>query len=200
MQAIRILVVAGVLLGIGIGLVTFKTIKDLQDANAELQIQNERLSAQATRLRERLRVEDVPAALIGTLVNGCKQEDCLFRLGDGHNSYVVGTGVLTGFYRPVERSAWGETKDCDTLVITGGTPEIRRNYSSYLERGNSINSLDAAERIQANLDLATLTEAEQKRILDSSLDAPVELSVFVPLPGGKDAAVCHSMIEILSVK
>ena len=192
------IVAAGI--GIALGMTLFQTFIDLKTESAAQMQENQELKIHIARLLQETRVQMNQPVLSGTLASGCREDECLMRVGDGHNGYVVGVGKFKGFYRIVQRSAWGETGDCDTLVLIGGTETLLNEYTKLIQQGNTVNSLDSQNRIQFNLDLAQTTRTEREKILNSTETTPIELVVLNPLPGGKGVSACYSFVEILKVK
>ncbi len=120
------LTIAAILIGIALGYALYQSISDLKNENVRQAQTNQWLSEQIAHLQEKLKTPKPQSDFRGTLVNGCKDDECLVEMGDGYNSYLIGIGVFKGFYRSVQRSAWGETKNCDTLVLAGGTEALLR--------------------------------------------------------------------------
>ncbi len=184
-------------IGIALGITLYQTIIDLKAESAARTQETQELKIEAARLQQELRAQMNQPVLNGTLISGCSEDECLMQVGDGYNGYVVGVGKLKGFYRVVQRSAWGETRDCDTLVMLGGTETLLNEYMNLIEQGNTVNNLDSQNRIQFNLDLSQITATERDKILKSTEATPIELVVLNPLPGGKGVPACYSFVEIL---
>lgn len=200
MSAKNGLILSAALLCLVAGFLIYQTFSYLKSENEQLAQTNQELKQQMASLEEKFKTQNTEPDMTGTLVNGCRESECLVRMGDGYNSYLIGIGILKGFYRSVQREAWGETKDCDTLVLIGGSESLVSEYRDFISRGNTVNSIDGQNRVQFNLNLSQVTAIESAKIRSSTETNPVELGVLAPLPGGKDAPVCDSFADILQVK
>jgi hypothetical protein len=79
------------------------------------------------------------------LVDGrCNSESCLFRLSEEQN-FLVGLATVSGYYVQLERTAFEQTKLCDSLIITKASPALLESLLSLIEQGNTVytkNDLD----------------------------------------------------------
>jgi len=129
----------------------------------------------------------------------CLREECLF-VTETERDYPVGVATVSGYYLQIERTAWNETQVCDSFVITGGSPELIRSFSSLVSRGNTVNSKNEANQPVINLDLSVLNEAEKRWLVESTPGEPVKLIVLTHVPSCMAAPVCYSFVDILKLE
>jgi hypothetical protein len=108
-------------------------------------------------------------------------------------------GEFTGFYAPIRKSAWGETKTCDTLVVLDGTAGLVRYFSDMVRSGNTVQSLDEKGRLHITLDFRDIDESVRARIKNATESSPVKVRLQKKVQVGMDAPVCYSFFKILGV-
>jgi hypothetical protein len=131
--------------------------------------------------------------LIGQSCNG---SECLL----SSRSDMIGLSNITGYYEVVSRSAWGATEECDGFVITGGSEKTTGYFSDLVKAGNTVNSTNDQSQSVINLNLENLEQVAKQKLLSSTKENPVNLSVFFPLWPHTGAPTCFSFIEVLGVK
>lgn len=128
----------------------------------------------------------------------CRQGQCLFT--DASGNTVIGLATLEGYFTHVTRSAWGETKSCDSFLVTGGSKPLIDFLLALLKQGNTVNSKNELNQPIINLDLSGLSELEKQKLLASSAQQTISLRVlsFLP-PKVGEVGACYSFVEILKV-
>ncbi len=185
-----LLFVVGALLA---GIVGMKFINNqLTTENTQLKSQNQQLTTQL-----QAKPTAVPENPSGSLPRGCSQSECLFLL-EG-SDWPVGIAALKGYYTRVQRTAWGDTKMCDSFVVTGGSPQLTQAFLTLVNGGNTVNSKNGQNQPIINLEIDALSTADRQKILTSTSAHPIELLTFSPLPLGKEVAPCFAFVEILKV-
>ena len=167
--------------------------KEVEEKTEKLQEAEE----QAEILRDDLK-EQTGSEIKNTVMRTCKIKDCVL-YGGIEGSNPVGFGTLEGFYRQVENTAWGETKKCNVLVLTGGSEKLRQGYSDLIDYGNTVNSKDSTGNTQVNISIAHLSQRDQRIILNATAKNPAKIFVHAPEQVGRGAPVCFSFFEILEV-
>src|SRR5215216_3568096 len=74
----------------------------------------------------------------------CSSESCLF-FKQAEADYLTGVATVSGYYTQLERSAFEQTKQCDSFIILDGPPALFRSLLSLIEQGNTVytkNELD----------------------------------------------------------
>lgn len=137
--------------------------------------------------------------------NRCTYSECLFDYQpvdkEGDITNIVGTGLIKGYYTQTEREIFGETYQCDTLVVTDGSEGLRNHLLSLVNNGNTVNITNAQGQLTVNLNLDNATSIEKETIVRSTEKEPIELLVMRPgPPPGRGAAPCESLINILELK
>jgi hypothetical protein len=128
----------------------------------------------------------------------CHKNECLF-VSPSVPDYPVGIATVRGYYTQAERTAFSDTKLCDSLVIVGGSQVLINSYLSLIEAGNSVNSKNELNQPIISLDLNGVEARDKQRILASSADQPVEMLLLSPIPPGRSAPACYSPVEIVKV-
>lgn len=105
-----------------------------------------------------------------------------------------------GYYKSLERTAWGVKAMCDVLVVTGGDSLLISTLEDMVERGNTVNSLDENGNLLMNIETEKLSVQDSERILNSTVSNPANLLVAEKVPEGRAASVCHSFVSITSVE
>jgi hypothetical protein len=111
----------------------------------------------------------------------------------------IGVSV-SEYYIQVERSAFEQSKQCDSFIIQEGPPALTRSLLSLVEQGNTVYTKNEVEQPIISPDLKTLTESERQQITSSSASQPVSIVLLATSPTYEDAPVCYSHFEILRVK
>lgn len=142
-----------------------------------------------------------PSAVVRyELISGdCRLESCLFRT-ETESDYPIGIATIKGYYLQTKRTAFGETKLCDSLVIVDGSQELIQSFISLVDKGNTVNSKNASNQPVINLNLDTLNAPERQNVLASTADQPIELLVLMPRPGHRGVPACFSPVTILKVR
>ena len=134
------------------------------------------------------------------LVDGrCNSENCLFRLRQEQN-YLVGLATVSGYYAQLERTAFGQTKRCDSFIITRASPTLIQSLLSLIEQGNTVYTKNDLDQPSISLNLGALTEDEKQILGSSSESQQVSLVLIATNPNAQGAPVCFSHFEILRVK
>src|SRR5215208_464736 len=80
-----------------------------------------------------------------TLIGGeCTKKNCLFT-ERAEPDFLIGLATVSGYYVQLERSAFEQTKWCDSFTIAEGPPALIQSLSSLVEHGNTVytkNDLD----------------------------------------------------------
>jgi len=135
-----------------------------------------------------------------TLVDGqCNNENCLF-VTEAESDFLIGVAAVSGYYAQLERSAFEQTKRCDSFIITGGSSVLIQSLLSLIEHGNTVYLKNDPGQPIISLDLNTLPESEKQRLISSSASKPVSIVLLATKPNPQGAPVCFSHFEILRVK
>ncbi len=146
-----------------------------------------------------------PCAICSTLggydaAGDCRRQECLFRSTYGDRDYLVGVATLTGYYTRIERLGWGQSSAvCDSFVIVGGPSELIRLTLAQVDRGNSLNSKNAANQPVVSIDLGALTTLEANQIRASTARDPVALVVVAHGLLRPGPPLCYSQYDIVRV-
>ncbi len=134
--------------------------------------------------------------------NSCSLEQCLVRSAKTTASTTEfwGLAQIEGYYQSIEREAWGETKKCDSFVVTGGSQVFRDFMQNLVKIGNTVNLLDENKNVVINIDVSKLSQIDKTKILNSKESKFVKLSILKPTLEAHGAPVCYSFVEILNVK
>ena len=129
----------------------------------------------------------------------CRKDECLFT-SPASPDYPVGIATVRGYYAQVKRTAFSETKLCDSFVIVGGSKEIIRSILSLIdEAGNGLYRKNELNQPVISLDLNVLQDSEEKALIGSTSEKFVDLIVLVHPPQPRSAPTCGTLIEILKV-
>lgn len=127
----------------------------------------------------------------------CTIDQCLFNnIGDE----PLGVAVIKGYYSPVERTAWEETKTCDGFTITSGSAELIRVMIDLVNEGNSIYSKNQLNQPVVNLGLQLLSQSERQSILNSTANSQIELIILMNSPTELEPQVCYTDMTVLRKK
>jgi len=134
------------------------------------------------------------------LIGDCNTNGCLFK--DDENEATFGFAPLEGYFTTYDKKDWGDVDvKCDAIVVTGGNDELIKNLKDWVERGNSINSINEKGEIVLNIDLQAIDEEYKDKITSSSESKPAHFDVIRMLPEQRGAASsCTSFIYIVAVK
>ncbi len=130
--------------------------------------------------------------------NLCTINECLFNRDN--SNYPLGIAIIKGYYSPVERSAWGETKKCDSFTITGGSKELIRAMVNLVDIGNTVHSKNELNQPVINLGLGLISQSEKQSILDSTVNNQIELIVLSESPLGMGVPACFQDVIVLRKK
>jgi hypothetical protein len=131
--------------------------------------------------------------------NRCDRRGCLFE--DKGNDAVIGFAELEGYYTTYDKKDWGdEDVTCDAMVIQDGNTALVNSLTSWVKKGNAINTLNDKGELVLNIDLSSITENYQQRIKSSTEMNPIKLDVIRILPQGRGAPACASFVDIIAVK
>jgi hypothetical protein len=135
-----------------------------------------------------------------TLIDGqCNNENCLF-VTEAESDFLIGVAAVSGYYVQLERSAFEQTKRCDSFIITAGSSALIESLLSLIEHGNTVYIKNDLGQPIISLDLNTLPEAEKQQLISSSAFNPVSVVLLATPPRPQGAPVCFSHFEILRVK
>ncbi|HBR81031.1 MAG: hypothetical protein UX09_C0019G0006 [Candidatus Uhrbacteria bacterium GW2011_GWE2_45_35] len=127
--------------------------------------------------------------------NYCSSVECLFNVNN--SKYPLGLAVIEGYYSPVERTAWEETKECDSFTVTGGSEELIRVMVELVDGGNTVHSKNELGQPIINLGLDLISDSEFEAIKNSDLDNPIELTVLLTTPPDIGVEVCYRDVIVL---
>ena len=130
--------------------------------------------------------------------NHCTINECLFNRNN--SNHPLGTAIIKGYYSPVERSAWGETKKCESFTITGGSEELIRAMVNLVDIGNTVHSKNELNQPVINLGLGLISQSEKQSILDSTVNNQIELIVLNDSPRGMEVPTCFQDVIVLRKK
>lgn len=131
----------------------------------------------------------------------CKLYECLFEGRSGYfDGNIGGLMTLKGYYTPVERTAWSQTKTCNSFTIISGPEEFIDLMNKEVDMGNSIHSKNEENQPVINLGLDLLNAEERQKITASSTEKQIELIVLSTLEEGREALVCHPDVIVLRQK
>tara|TARA_Y100000310_G_C20548992_1_gene747079 strand:- start:232 stop:918 length:687 start_codon:yes stop_codon:yes gene_type:complete len=128
----------------------------------------------------------------------CTQDDCLFN--KNNSDYPLGISTIKGYYSPLERTAWGETKTCDSFTITDGSEELIRAMVHLVDIGNSVHTKNELNQPVINLGFGVVGESDKQTILDSTQENQIELLVLSDSPIEAGVPVCWQDVWVLGVK
>lgn len=134
------------------------------------------------------------------LIDGrCDNENCLFRSSEEQN-FLVGVATVSGYYVQLERTAFEQTKLCDSFIITEGSPALIESLLTLIEQGNTVYTKNDLDQPIISLNLDVLNDDEKKRLVSSSEPQQISLVLLATNPSPQGAPVCFSHFEILRVK
>lgn len=137
-------------------------------------------------------------AIYNLINNLCTINECLFNRDN--SNYPLGIAIIKGYYSPVERSAWGETKKCDSFTITGGSEELIRAMVNLVDIGNTVHSKNELNQPVINLGLGLISQSEKQSILNSTINNQIELIVLNESPLGMGVPACFQDVIVLRKK
>jgi hypothetical protein len=75
-----------------------------------------------------------------TLIGGkCNSENCLF-FKKSEADFLMDIATVSGYYVHEERSAFEQTKQCDSFIIEESPPALVQSLLSLIEQGNTLYS------------------------------------------------------------
>jgi len=175
------------------------SLRRYQQENNELQKELTQLQGRYETLGSNKSNTNGANSVVYNLVNNrCFIDECLFNVSN--SNYPLGSAVIKGYYSPVERSAWDETKKCDSFTITGGSDNLIRAMVDLVDSGNTIHSKNDLNQPVINLGLDLLSQREKQGIFKSNNDNQIELIVFNDSPRGVGVPVCYRDVVVLREK
>ncbi len=173
--------------------------QESRQENTELQKQLTQLQSEYETLKVSMsEAKNTNSAGYELINNYCSTDECLFNIGN--SNYPLGSTVIKGYYSPVERSAWDETKKCDSFTITDGPVELTRAMIDLVDGGNTVHSKNKLNQPVINLGLDLLSQAEKQSILNSTENNQVELIVLSDSPRESGVPVCYQDVIVLRKK
>lgn len=135
-----------------------------------------------------------------SLIGGkCNSENCLF-VTEAEGDFPIGVTTISGYYAQLERSAFEQTKQCDSFIITEGPPALIQSLLSLIKQGNTVYTKNDLDQPIVSLDLNMLTESEKQRLISSSVSKPLSIVLLATNPIYQGVPVCFSHFEILRVE
>lgn len=111
-------------------------------------------------------------------------------------------GDFTGYYIKRE-NIYGEENTgpytCDSFVATKGDKIITDYFKNIWQNGNTVNNFSSGD-FEFNLDLSKMSSVDKNKIINSTPNSPISLTLKKKVEPGKGAPPCYSFFEILSVK
>lgn len=111
-------------------------------------------------------------------------------------------GDFTGYYLKRE-GVYGEENTgpyiCDSFVATQGDKIITDYFKNIWQNGNTVNNFSSGN-FEFNLDLSKVSATEKSKIINSTPNSLISLTLKKKIEPGKGASPCHSFFEILGVK
>jgi hypothetical protein len=129
----------------------------------------------------------------------CDNANCLF-VNEGEPDYPIGVATVTGYYAQIERSAFEQTKQCDSFIITQGPSVLIQSILSLIKHGNTVYTQNDRGQPVISFDLTNLMQSEKQRLISSSASEPVPVVLLATSPNHQDAPVCYSRFDILRVE
>ena len=129
----------------------------------------------------------------------CHNETCLFRSSEEQN-FLVGVATASGYYVQLERTAFEQTKRCDSFIITESSPALIESLLTLIEQGNTVYTKNDLDQPIISLNLDALNDNEKQRLVSSSESQQVSLVLLATNPSPQGVPVCFSHFEILRVK
>ncbi|KUK79065.1 MAG: hypothetical protein XD95_0636 [Microgenomates bacterium 39_7] len=132
-----------------------------------------------------------------SLNDPCTVYDCLFY--DERGGYYVGSAVITGYYVQKEKSAWGETVTCDCFTITEGSEKLIQSIIDRVNSGNALHSLNDLNQPVINIMFDSLSQFDREKLLNSSENNQLEISILIETPPHIGAPACFSNTNVLRI-
>lgn len=132
----------------------------------------------------------------------CTIEECLFRgkeYTQGEN-WLIGIAFVEGYYASFPEAAYGEEKNCDAFVVTGGSQTIIDSMRGLIYYGNGIYKLNEFEQVIFFIDLDNMDVFQRQLLVNSTQNFPVRLLGFWPTPEGSELDICEPWVITLSVE
>jgi hypothetical protein len=76
--------------------------------------------------------------------------------------------TVSGYYVQLERTAFEQTKLCDSLIITKASPALLESLLSLIEQGNTVYTKNDLDQSIISLNLDVLSEDEKQGLVSSS--------------------------------
>jgi hypothetical protein len=110
---------------------------------------------------------------------------------------------FSGYYVKRE-NVYGEENTgpftCDSFVVLNGDEALTKYFKDMVEKGNTVNALDGNKNLRINLDLNLASSTDKVKIINSTKEKPVTLTLKKKVEPGKGAPACYSFFNILEVK
>lgn len=132
------------------------------------------------------------------LIDSCSKKGCVFTGPEA----VEGFGYFKGYYKTRKTlDYWGDVPvTCDTFVVTEGNTELVKDLKSWVDKGNSINTINEKNQLVVNISFEGLNKAEESAIKNATEKNPVQLGVIRVTPVGRGVPACTSIVDIVNVK
>ena len=127
----------------------------------------------------------------------CTLDECLTSIS---NDDIYGTANISGYYVSSIKKVFDKKSTCDEFVITGGSLRLKEYFSDLVKAGNTVNRLDAEDKPVININLSNLTVAERGRLIRSTVNHSVAITVLKRTEAGAEASTCFSFVDILRVE
>ncbi len=112
------------------------------------------------------------------------------------------TATFNGYHTKVTRSYGDETdlfqKECDVFLAYKSEDSLFQYFANGVLEGNTVNSLTSDKNLLLNVNLNDLDLNVKEKVLASTKDHPIQLSVQKLVLPGRDAMPCESFVKILS--
>lgn len=192
---ITILIVGG-----GIYVLQSSIVKETrQELEQRLSKVNDQLIETQNQFKKQIEIEEETKETLYELTDEyCSLDECLFNINQ--SVYPLGIATIKGYFSPVERTAWEETKTCDSFTVTGGSEEFTRAMIGLVDMGNTVHSKNELNQPVINLGWDMLNDAEKEIIKNSTVENQKELIVFKKSPGASGAPICYTDVTVLRVK
>ena len=171
---------------------------NIQDFKSSSQQEINSLEVQLSQLQTEIPETPVYRTSYELMTEGCTQDECLFNINN--SDYPLGTATIKGYYSPLEKTAWGETKTCDSFTITDGSEELIRAMVNLVDIGNSVHSKNELNQPVINLGFGTVGEPDKQAIFNSTSENQIELLVLNETPRGTEVPACWQDVWVLGVK
>jgi hypothetical protein len=110
-------------------------------------------------------------------------------------------GDFTGYYIKRENVYGVENTGpyaCDSFIATKGDKIITDYFKNIWQDGNTINDFSGGN-FEFNLDLSKVSAIDKNKIINSTLNSPIRLTLKKKIEPGRGASPCHSFFEILGI-